>query len=161
MSRSAYDTAKIGELLGTLIKSGDFISLRGELGAGKTCFAGGVASGLGIDKSLPVTSPTYTIMNHYQGRIELFHFDFYRLNGPDDIAELGFEDYFYSSGVCLVEWAERLSGEMPEQYILINFILLDVGCRSIQFEPHGARYNYLVEQLASLCKKWFDHALVS
>jgi len=148
VTRSAEETERLGERAGLLVRPGDFIALTGELGAGKTMFVRGVAAGMGVDPSLPVTSPTYTILNTYPGRLRLNHFDLYRLSGETDVAELGFEEYFYGPGVCIVEWAERLCGLVPEEHVSIDFVYLDENARRITFAPHGERYETLVRSLA-------------
>jgi tRNA threonylcarbamoyladenosine biosynthesis protein TsaE len=132
------------------VGAGDFIALTGELGSGKTHFARGVAAGLGIEPSVPVTSPTYTIMNLYKGRLPLYHFDLYRLAGEQDAADLGFEEYFYGDGVCLVEWAERWQDILPDERLTVFFEYLDDNGRSISFEPRGALYELMVSKLATL-----------
>src|SRR5512138_2964769 len=103
------ETERLGALLGSLARPGDYVSLIGDLGAGKTCFARGVARGVGVDPEVPITSPTFTLMNIHQGRIPLYHFDLYRLAGDGDVDELGFGEYFSGDGLSLVEWAERLA----------------------------------------------------
>jgi tRNA threonylcarbamoyladenosine biosynthesis protein TsaE len=154
---SVEETIALGERLGTDLVPGDFIELAGELGTGKTHFARGVAVGLGVDPAIPVTSPTYTLMNQYCGRFELYHFDLYRLAGDQDVTDLGFEEYFYGAGVCLVEWAERLRELLPEDRLTISLSYLDDDRRSISLEPHGARY----EEIVVLLKKIFDQRSVS
>jgi tRNA threonylcarbamoyladenosine biosynthesis protein TsaE len=154
---SVAETIALGERLGTELAPGDFIALTGELGSGKTHFARGVAVGLGVDPAIPVTSPTYTLVNHYCGRFELYHFDLYRLAGDQDVADLGFEEYFYGAGVSIVEWAERLRDLLPEDRLTISFRYLDDDSRSISLEPHGARY----EEIVVLLKKIFDQRCVS
>lgn len=147
VSRSVEETIALGERLGALAGPGDFIALTGELGSGKTHFARGVVAGLGVDRSVPVTSPTYTLMNLYAGRLPLYHFDLYRLAGDQDVAELGFEEYFYGSGVCIVEWAERLRELLPEEHLTILFSYRDDTSRSITLEPHGAHYEAIVKNM--------------
>jgi tRNA threonylcarbamoyladenosine biosynthesis protein TsaE len=147
ISGSAAETAAIGERLGTLLGEGDFIALTGELGSGKTQFARGVVAGIGVDPAVPVTSPTYTLMNLYHGRLSLYHFDLYRLVGDQDVADLGFEEYFYGTGVCLVEWAERLGCLLPEERLTVLFSYLDDNSRNISFEPCGERYEEIVKNM--------------
>lgn len=147
VSGSVEETVALGEKLGALAMPGDFIALTGELGSGKTQFARGVAAGLGVDPAVPVTSPTYTLMNLYTGRFPLYHFDLYRLAGDQDVAELGFEEYFFGSGVCIVEWAERLRLILPDDRLTILFSYGDDNSRRISFVPHGVRYEALVENL--------------
>ncbi|HYS44299.1 MAG TPA: tRNA (adenosine(37)-N6)-threonylcarbamoyltransferase complex ATPase subunit type 1 TsaE, partial [Geobacteraceae bacterium] len=147
LSGSAAQTVSLGERLGALLGEGDFIALTGELGSGKTQFARGVAAGIGVDPAVPVTSPTYTLMNLYHGRLPLYHFDLYRLAGDQDVADLGFEEYFYGSGVCLVEWAERLGCLLPEERLTVLFGYLDDNSRNISFEPSGERYEEIIKNM--------------
>lgn len=147
ISGSAAETVALGERLGALLGEGEFIALTGELGSGKTQFARGVADGIGVDRAVPVTSPTYTLMNIYHGRLSLYHFDLYRLAGDQDVADLGFEEYFYGSGVCLVEWAERLGCLLPEERLTVLFSYLDDNSRNISFEPSGERYEEIVKNM--------------
>ena len=144
ITSSVEETIALGERLGKLASAGDFIALTGELGSGKTHFVQGVAVGLGVSAAVRVTSPTYTLMNSYAGRFPLYHFDLYRLAGDQDVAELGFEEYFYGTGVCIVEWAERLRDLLPGDRMSVTFNYLDEYVRSIAFEPRGARYEKLV-----------------
>jgi tRNA threonylcarbamoyladenosine biosynthesis protein TsaE len=154
---SALETAALGRRLGALLEPGDFIALMGDLGTGKTEFAKGVAVGVGVDVAIPITSPTFTLLNMYQGRLPFYHFDLYRLAGESDILELGFEEYFYGSGACLVEWAERLQGEMPCDRLAITFSHGGEECRRLLFEPHGKRYGELLGELfPESRKKCFD-----
>lgn len=153
-SHSVEETIRLGERLGRLLEPGSFIALTGELGAGKTQFVRGVATGLGIDSSVPITSPTFTLLNEYQGRIRLYHFDLYRLGGVDDAAELGFDEYFHGDGVCLVEWAERLGSDIPTERLDIVFAYLSDTERRMDFIPHGSNHE-------ALLKKCFDRRLDS
>ena len=147
LSTSVEETITIGKRLGSLLGAGDFIALVGELGSGKTHFAMGVAAGIGVDPTIHVTSPTYTLMNIYQGRLPLYHFDLYRLTGDQDVADLGFEEYFYGRGVSLVEWAERLQELLPEDRLVASFHHLDELRRKICLEPHGRHYEEIIRQL--------------
>ena len=141
------ETVALGERLGRLLRPGDFVALYGELGSGKTRFAQGVAIGAGVDPNTRVTSPTYTIMNEYQGTFPLYHFDLYRLAGDTDIVELGFEDYFYGRGICLVEWAERLVGELPDEHLKVSFSYEVNDARRVVFKWHGDRYREILQGL--------------
>ena len=107
---SLAQTQALARDLARRLEPGDVIVLSGPMGAGKTAFCGGLAQGLGIDG--PVTSPTYTIVNEYQGRLPLFHFDLYRLSGPEDLYDIGWEDYLARDGVCVVEWPQIAGGEL-------------------------------------------------
>ena len=108
ITRSAAETELLGARLAELLRPGDVVAFRGDLGAGKTAFTRGLARGLGITE--PVTSPTYTIVNEYpQGRLPLFHFDMYRLSDPEELFDLGWEDYLARGGICAVEWSENVA----------------------------------------------------
>jgi len=146
ISASPEATEQIGFSLGQLLLPGDFISLHGELGAGKTRLAGGIAKGLGVDPALPVTSPTYTLLNIYDGSIPLYHFDLYRLHGDDDAVGLGFTDYFSGGGVSLVEWAERLHEELPTVRLEIFMKYIDENVREIELIPVAPRFEELIAQ---------------
>jgi tRNA threonylcarbamoyladenosine biosynthesis protein TsaE len=95
------------------------LALHGELGSGKTCFVKGIALALGIDQ--PIISPTFTIVREYRGRKPLYHVDLYRLNSPDEVLAIGFEEYLQADGVTAVEWAERAGDLIPQQAIRIKF----------------------------------------
>ena len=110
-SASIERTHALGRALGELARAGDVVLLEGELGAGKTAFTQGIGLGLGV--AATINSPTFTILKEYEGRLPLYHFDLYRLDEPDELYELGFEDYFTGGGVCVVEWAER--GEFKDE----------------------------------------------
>lgn len=148
-TRSSAETVELGARLGLILAPGDFIALEGELGAGKTQLAKGIARGLEVDPDTPVTSPTYTILNIYEGRIPLYHFDLYRLNGPEDIENLGFDEYFSGRGVCVVEWAERLEGDMPEDFLTVNLSHAGGDERSVSFEATGARAEAILRELVA------------
>lgn len=105
ISRSEGETESLGERLGSRLRAGDVLALYGGLGAGKTAFVRGVARGLGIQGR--VTSPTFTLVNEYEGRIPLFHFDLYRLSGSQELFDLGWDEYLDRGGVCAVEWSEN------------------------------------------------------
>ena len=110
----AKDTYELGEKIGQMAKPGMVISLTGDLGVGKTAFTQGLAKGLGIEE--PVNSPTFTIVQVYEeGRLPLYHFDVYRIGDIEEMDEIGYEDYFYGEGVCLIEWADLIREILPEQ----------------------------------------------
>lgn len=121
ISNSARETEELGKKLGALLPAGAFVALRGGLGGGKTCFTRGVVASVAPQSAHLVASPTFAIMNSYPGAIPVYHFDFYRMTGDNDIAELGFDDYFHGSGVCVVEWSERLSELLPDDRITVEF----------------------------------------
>jgi tRNA threonylcarbamoyladenosine biosynthesis protein TsaE len=147
VSSCVEETVALGRALGKRLLPGDFIALLGGLGSGKTHFVQGVAAGVDTPPEVCVTSPSYTLLNEYAGRVTLYHFDLYRLQGDGDIRELGFEEYFYGDGVCLVEWAERLDQELPDQNLKIVFTQLDDTSRKIDFICNGSRYEKLAMEL--------------
>ncbi len=110
LSSSVEETIKIGKLYAETLRGGDVVLLKGEMGAGKTAFTKGVALGLGVTDV--ITSPTYAYMNDYDGK--LYHYDCYRLHSGEDAEALGLTDYFYSNGVCLIEWSENISTVLPK-----------------------------------------------
>lgn len=117
-SFSSEDTFRLGFMLGEKAKKGDVYCLSGELGAGKTVFTQGFAKGMGIEEV--VNSPTFTIIQQYTGRLPLYHFDVYRISDIDEMEEIGYMDYFYGDGVCLIEWAELIDELLPPARISIQ-----------------------------------------
>lgn len=114
----AEDTFALGKRLGENAKPGDVYTLVGDLGVGKTVFTQGLAEGLGIGES--VSSPTFTIVQVYEeGRLPLYHFDVYRIGDVSEMDEIGYEDYFYGEGVCLIEWADLITEILPDRYTRI------------------------------------------
>ena len=113
ITKSPEETEAVGRALGKALKAGAVLAYEGDLGAGKTAFTRGLASGLGTTEQ--VTSPTYTIVNEYlSGRMPLFHFDMYRLTSADDLWDIGWEDYLDRGGVCAVEWSERVAEALED-----------------------------------------------
>ena len=118
MSHSPEETEHIGEMLGKRLSGGTVLALRGGLGMGKTAFTRGLARGLGYTGR--VTSPTFTIVNEYDGATPLFHFDLYRLDGEDDLFDIGWDDYLARGGVCAVEWSERIDSALPPDTLTVS-----------------------------------------
>ena len=114
----AEDTLALGRRIGENAKKNDIYCLTGDLGTGKTVFTKGFAEGLGIDEW--ITSPTFNIVNEYMGRLKLFHFDVYRISSPDELFDIGFDEYIYGGGVCLIEWAETVKEDLPDGCIWIT-----------------------------------------
>jgi tRNA threonylcarbamoyladenosine biosynthesis protein TsaE len=117
-SYSYEDTQRIAAEFADTLKGGEFIAMYGDLGAGKTAFTQGLAKALGITRY--VTSPTFTIVNEYEGRLPLYHFDVYRIADPEEMYEIGYEEYIESGGVCIVEWSELIEELFPDSYIRIT-----------------------------------------
>jgi tRNA threonylcarbamoyladenosine biosynthesis protein TsaE len=143
---SAQETQALGARLGRLLFPGAVIGLEGDLGAGKTCFVKGLASGLGIDED-EVSSPTFTLIaEHYRGKIPLFHIDLYRLEGAE-VEEIGLEEYLFGQGVAAIEWFRFLPARTVTAYLLVSLGIVHEDERVITFTPHGAPYEAIVEQL--------------
>ncbi len=117
-SYNEEETYNIGFMIGSEIKIGDIICLDGELGAGKTAFTKGFAKALMIEEH--ITSPTFNIVNTYEGLKKLFHFDVYRIKYEDELDDIGFDEYIFGDGVCLIEWAKNIKNSIPKKAIWIN-----------------------------------------
>ena len=118
LSHSEQETEELGAALAGRLKAGDVVAYRGDLGAGKTAFTRGLARGLGCTGR--VTSPTFTIVNEYEGRIPLFHFDLYRLGDQEELWDIGWEDYLGRGGVCAVEWSENFPSALPPDSVTVT-----------------------------------------
>ena len=118
LSHSTAETEAAGEALARRLRPGTVLAYQGGLGMGKTAFTRGLARGLGCEDR--VTSPTFTIVNEYEGRIPLFHFDMYRLPDADALFDIGWEDYLGRGGVCAVEWSERVEDALPEDTVWVR-----------------------------------------
>ncbi len=138
-------TRKLGERIGRLLRAGDIVLLSGELGAGKTVLAQGIGRGLGVTD--PIKSSSFVIMNEYDGAsLRLFHADLYRLEDPEQVAELALDE-LASKGVLVVEWPERAPGEMPPEHLLCRLAYNGARARTVEVEGAGARYAELARKL--------------
>lgn len=151
LSHGEETTWRLGELVGRLAQPGDVVTLSGDLGAGKTRFSQGMARGVGVDPSVPITSPTFTLLNEYLGRIPFFHLDLYRL-ASGDIADLGIEEYLYGNGLAVIEWAERLGAEVPAERLDVVIAVVDENRRLLRFSAFGLRHEELLRALFSAAK---------
>lgn len=148
LSYSEAQTLEIGERLGRMLEHPALILLQGELGAGKSVLARGLARGLGVPPQVPITSPTFTLMNHYPARLDLYHFDLYRLSDPDELLELGFDDFAHGRGVALVEWPERL-GDTSVAGIWIELRRRTEDQRELLFSSVGVEAEEVVQTFLS------------
>lgn len=140
------ETEEFGKKLGSLLDGGDLLSLTGDLGAGKTTLTKSIGLGLGVSDY--ITSPTFTLINEYKGRVWLYHFDVYRLEDEEDLLDLGYEDYFYSNGVTIVEWGDKIEDILPEDRININIEKgKELDERIIILWGKGERYEKIVKEL--------------
>lgn len=129
ITHSKEETVKFAEEYGKTLKKGDVVLLKGEMGAGKTVFTKGVALSLGIKSE--VTSPTYAYLNDYDGK--LFHYDCYRLSSGEDAEALGLTEYFYSDGICVIEWSENIADVLPENAKVVKIEKIDENTRKINY----------------------------
>jgi tRNA threonylcarbamoyladenosine biosynthesis protein TsaE len=141
-------TMALGRRLGALLFPGAVIALVGQLGAGKTHLVRAVAEGLGVADSRVVSSPTFVLIQEYQGRLPIYHFDAYRLNSSAEFNDLGAHEYFEGNGVCLVEWADRVSACLPAEYLRVTLSVTGETSRRAVIEGFGERYKRVVGQLA-------------
>lgn len=140
-------TEALGASIGLLLQPGSFLALRGTLGGGKTCLTRGIVAALAPQSAHLVSSPTYAIMNCYLGDTPVYHFDFYRLTGDDDITELGLDEFFSGEGVCVVEWSERLTELLPPDVLTLDFEYVGMDQRLITITGSGYMSDILLEQL--------------
>lgn len=142
-TRSAEETKEVAERLGALLEPNDLLTLEGDLGTGKTTFTKGLGSGLGITRT--ISSPTFTIVKEYEGRMPLYHLDVYRLEDSDE--DIGFDEYFEGEGVCVVEWAQYIEDYLPKERLDLHLSYNGEDHRTIQLTPHGERYERLCKEL--------------
>ena len=135
ITKSEAETISEGEKLGRSLAPGSVVALFGGLGAGKTAFARGLAAGLGI--SANISSPTFTIVNEYPGIIPFFHFDMFRLNSESELFDIGWDDYLERSGVCAVEWSEKVPGAFPRGTICVRLDILGGETRRLEITAEG------------------------
>lgn len=139
-------TQEFGIKLGNLLKSGDILCLNGDLGAGKTTITKSIGLGLGVDEY--ITSPTFALINQYSGRIPVYHFDVYRLENAHELYDLGFDEYFYGNGVCIIEWADKIEQMIPKERIVIDIQKgNNVDERILNISGYGDRFFELVKEL--------------
>ncbi len=132
ISNSVEETMGLGRKLGEKIKKGSIVALIGDLGSGKTVFTKGVAQGLGVKNARYVNSPTFVIIKEYKGRIPLYHFDLYRLDHYSSFDTMNYEEYFYGSGVTVIEWADKVRKLLPKKYIEVKLKVIGESKRRIQ-----------------------------
>lgn len=140
------DTEEFGKRLGNVLKKGDIVCLNGDLGAGKTTLTKSIGIGLGVSEY--ITSPTFALINEYDGRLKVYHFDVYRLENIDELDDLGFDEYFFGDGVCIIEWAEKIEGMLPKEIIVLN---IEKGEESdkrvVSIAGSGSRYKEVLREM--------------
>lgn len=144
LSTSAKETQRLGETLARHLHGGDILCLSGDLGSGKTTLIKGIAKGLRIAPA-KVHSPTFVLMNAYEGRLPLYHFDLYRLQGVGEISSIGYEEFLHGDGVAVIEWAERLGELTPGEYLRIEMAHKGENGRLIKFSAIGEKYGRIMK----------------
>lgn len=148
LSACPEDTRRLGMILGGILEQGDIVALLGDLGSGKTALSQGIALGLEVPAEYAVTSPTFTLMNEYPGRIPLYHLDLYRLSGERDLADLGYEEFFYGQGATVIEWAEKILDILPEHAWVIHLSHIGEEEREIEISGRADRLAGLTALLS-------------
>jgi len=145
-SHTPRQTEEIGSLLGSMLAKGDIIALCGELGTGKTTLVRGMARGIGLEEG-EVASPSFTLVNEYEGPLRLFHIDLYRLADEKELIGIDYEEYLTADGVVVIEWADRLPQAIPADSLWITLRYLGTERREIVLRAEGDRYKMMIEEL--------------
>ena len=146
VTKSVQETMRFGERLAKQLKAGDVVALFGDLGSGKTTLVKGIAKGLKV-KTAQVNSPTFVLMNVYEGKLPIYHFDLYRLEDTKEIDRLGCDEFFYDKGIAIIEWAERLKELLPKEYLGIELTHKNEKERALTLTAHGERYLNLLRSI--------------
>lgn len=144
ITESADETVRAGYLFGTQLTEGDIVGLRGELGTGKTWFTKGIAQGLQVPEKYIVTSPSFVLINEYPGRIPLYHLDVYRLSGARDLMAMGYEEVFFSRGVTVIEWADKVMDLIPRGSLWVDFFYLGDSRRRLEIWGPDERIDTII-----------------
>jgi tRNA threonylcarbamoyladenosine biosynthesis protein TsaE len=147
-TESDQDTVRLGQEIGRLLLEGDVIGLVGELGSGKTWLTKGIALGLGVNPKTIVTSPSFTLVNEYQGRATLFHMDVYRLGSLDEALSAGIEETIHSGQIVVLEWADRWPEILPDHTLLVKLLIVDDHRRTIILSSRHSRAIEIISQLS-------------
>jgi len=148
-TKSSAETIRIGKSIGSRLLPGDVVALMGELGAGKTQLIKGIATGVGVGKPTYISSPSFTLINEYPGRIPFYHIDLFRLGWEKEAEELGLEDYFQSEGITVIEWADKIPSLLPKEMLLIHIVYTGKNKRFLEITGKGKRDLNLVDQIQS------------
>jgi tRNA threonylcarbamoyladenosine biosynthesis protein TsaE len=146
-TKSTSETVRIGKSIGSLLRPGDVVALVGELGTGKTQFIKGLAEGLGVGKPTYISSPSFTLINEYPGRVPFYHIDLFRLESEKEAEELGLEEYFQGEGITAIEWADKIPSLLPKENLSIRIHYTGGNTRSLEMNPKGKRYEDLMQKL--------------
>lgn len=146
VTNSVIETINFAKKLSRHLKNGDILALTGELGSGKTVFAKGIIDGLGIKKE-KVISPSFVLMQQYNARIPVYHFDLYRIKDLRELHLIGYEDYLEGNGVSLIEWADKAKQLLPKEYLAVKINIKPNKSRQVTLIPYGERYRNLAKEL--------------
>ena len=146
-SNSDRKTIHVGRILGEVLRDGDIIALIGKLGSGKTWFTKGLALGIQVSSDTIVTSPSFSLLNTYEGRCPLFHIDVYRLDRLSDFLSAGLEEYFYKEGIVAMEWADRWPEILPDRTVRVELAIVDHSSREITLSGRHPRAVEILESL--------------
>jgi tRNA threonylcarbamoyladenosine biosynthesis protein TsaE len=146
---TAKHTQDLGCRIGSLIQSATIIALSGDLGSGKTTLIQGISAGLDVPAEYYITSPTYTLINQYPGRLPLFHVDLYRIENPESLHDIGLYDILQENAVIAIEWAERLDRGALTEYIFIEMAFVDDDSRKLILNAYGLKEKDLLKKLSS------------
>jgi tRNA threonylcarbamoyladenosine biosynthesis protein TsaE len=141
------ETMRFGKKLGMLLSPGDVVALVGELGAGKTTLVKGIVQGLGVTDRRAVKSPTFSLVHTYEGRMPVYHFDAYRLEDTQEMLDIGSDEMISGDGVAIVEWADKVSGCLPKEYLQITLTAVSAHERKIELRIYGYRYDEIIKNL--------------
>ncbi|MFA7384128.1 MAG: tRNA (adenosine(37)-N6)-threonylcarbamoyltransferase complex ATPase subunit type 1 TsaE [Desulfurivibrionaceae bacterium] len=147
-------TLALGHYLGKTASPGEIITLAGSLGVGKTTLTQAIGQGLQVPQSCYITSPTFSLLHEYPGRLPLFHLDLYRLSEETEIEELGLLEYLYGTGLSVIEWPDRLGSLMPEERLHIELKLLNETARTAEFTAHGGAWQEKIGALQGAGHEW-------
>ena len=146
-TKSPSETIRIGKNIGSVLLPGDVVALVGELGTGKTQFIKGLAAGVGVGKPPYISSPSFTLINEYAGKVPFYHIDLFRLKSEKEAEELGLEEYFQGGGITAIEWADKIPSLLPEEILWINIRYTGKNTRSFEMIGKGKRDEDLINSL--------------
>jgi tRNA threonylcarbamoyladenosine biosynthesis protein TsaE len=143
-TKSTSETIRIGKNIGSVLLPGDVVALVGELGTGKTQFIKGLAAGVGVGKPTYISSPSFTLINEYAGKVPFYHIDLFRLKSEKETEELGLEEYFQGGGITAIEWADKIPSLLPQEILWIHIRYAGEHTRSFEIIGKGKRYEELI-----------------
>jgi tRNA threonylcarbamoyladenosine biosynthesis protein TsaE len=145
-TKNPAETIRIGKHIGRLLLPGDVVALVGELGTGKTQFVKGLAAGVGIGTSADISSPSFTLINEYGGKVPLYHIDLFRLKSEREAGGLGLEEYFRGGGITVVEWADKIPSFLPPEMLWLQIRYTGERARSFEITAKGKRYEEILKK---------------